>query len=124
MAVSACANCVSGKCFDPDRLFMRGETDEPPCFAVSEQHTIAEGGINCDHFLLNVLPADPELMRLVWAELNKEAAEAPPKYCAVCGKPFIPSSNRQRFCMACAKQEKRKNKARRAREYRANASSK
>ena len=111
-----CANCIDGKCFDPDRLFSRDRRDEPPCYAVNKEYTISEGGIDCDYFLLNVLPADPELNRLVWSELQKdpEAVGVLPvltKACAVCARPFLPSSNRQRFCRACAEDAERKRNA-------------
>ena len=129
-AKKECAYCIDGKCFDPDLLFRDGQTDEPPCFAVTAKYSIADGGIACDWFLLNVLPLDKELNRLVWAEINKTAPclydmDEPPstenkgKACALCGKPFIPSSNRQRYCTACAKERERKATAQRMREYRA-----
>lgn len=126
LAAKACANCYEGKCFDPDSLFFNKQLDDPPCIVVSKEFTIPEGGIVCDYFLLSVLPEDPELNRLVWAEIYKEPEEdrIPQmnfKRCDVCAKPFLPINNRQCYCKACAKDMERKNRARRAREYRAAA---
>ena len=42
--------------------------------------------------------------------------ERPGKRCAVCGKPVYSSSNRAKYCPACAKQERRKQDAKRKRE--------
>ena len=41
--------------------------------------------------------------------------ERPGKRCAVCGKPVYSSSNRTKYCPACAKQERRKQDAKRKR---------
>ena len=122
LALNECANCINGKCFDPDLLLWDGQTNEPPCFAVTNKYSISDGGITCDWFLLNVLPLDKELNRLVWAEINKPApclygVDEPPstankgKACVQCGKPFMPANNRQRFCAACAKDAERKRNA-------------
>ena len=43
-------------------------------------------------------------------------SERPGKRCAVCGKPVYSSSNRAKYCPACAKQERRKQDAKRKRE--------
>jgi uncharacterized Zn finger protein (UPF0148 family) len=42
--------------------------------------------------------------------------ERPGKRCAVCGKPVYSSSNRAKYCPVCAKQERRKQDAKRKRE--------
>ncbi len=122
LALNECAYCIDGKCFDPYLVFRDGQKDEPPCFAVTNKYSIADGGITCDWFLLSVLPLDKELNRLVWAEINKPApclygADEPlsiadqGQACVLCGKPFMPASNRQRFCAACAKDAERKRNA-------------
>jgi len=41
--------------------------------------------------------------------------ERPGKCCAICGKPVYSSSNRTKYCPACAKQERRKQDAKRKR---------
>ena len=55
----------------------------------------------CNWFRNAVLPADHELL----ADVMRER---PGKCCAVCGKPVYSSSNRAKYCPACAKQERRK----------------
>ena len=42
--------------------------------------------------------------------------ERPGKCCAICGKPVYSSSNRAKYCPVCAKQERRKQDAKRKRE--------
>ena len=123
LAAKACANCYEGKCFDPDSLFFNKRQDDPPCVVVSKEFSIPEGGIVCDYFLLSVLPEDPEVNRLVCAEICKGPGENHNpqmifKRCNVCAKLFLPSNNRQCYCKACAKTVERKNRARRAKEYR------
>ena len=56
-----------------------------------------------------VSQAQPELL----ADVMRER---PGKCCAVCGKPVYSSSNRAKYCPACAKQERRKQDAKRKRE--------
>ena len=63
----------------------------------------------CNWFRNAVLPADHELL----ADVMRER---PGKCCAVCGKPVYSSSNRAKYCPACAKQERRKQDAKRKRE--------
>ena len=63
----------------------------------------------CNWFRNAVLPADHELL----ADVMRER---PGKRCAVCGKPVYSSSNRAKYCPACAKQERRKQDAKRKRE--------
>ena len=63
----------------------------------------------CNWFRNAVLPADHELL----ADVMRER---PGKRCAVCGKPVYSSSNRTKYCPACAKQERRKQDAKRKRE--------
>ena len=63
----------------------------------------------CNWFRNAVLPADHELL----ADVMRER---PGKRCAVCGKPVYSSSNRAKYCPVCAKQERRKQDAKRKRE--------
>lgn len=63
----------------------------------------------CNWFRNAVLPADHELL----ADVMRER---PGKRCTVCGKPVYSSSNRTKYCPACAKQERRKQDAKRKRE--------
>ena len=63
----------------------------------------------CNWFRNAVLPADNELL----ADVMRERSG---KRCAVCGKPVYSSSNRAKYCPACAKQERRKQDAKRKRE--------
>lgn len=119
LAHDECANYVRGKCEDPDRIG-KGEYD---CDCVNH-YTITEGGINCDHFLMNVLPQDKELKERVWALIYKpvegegETKQRETKPCALCGKLFVPRNNRQKYCMECSYKADRKNRAKRARERR------
>lgn len=83
--------------------------------------TIHDGTMNCDYFLRAVLPLQPELNTAVWHELLREEEEAGEgwKECVRCHKPFIPGSNRQRYCADCgaaAKQARSREKQRRYRE--------
>ena len=116
LAARACANCYEGKCFDPDSIFFNKQPNDPPCVVVSKEFTIPEGGIVCDYFLLSVLPEDAELNRLVLTEINKDLDDANmiptiARQCVLCAKPFMPASNRQRYCMACAIEVERKRNA-------------
>ena len=128
LAKAECANYHDGRCLDPDLV----NGNEPKCAVTSDKFSIKDGGIICDHFLLNVLPLDKELNHLVWAEIKKPpeymyadisgdqtAYSTEAKKCAVCGKVFLPGSNRSKYCSACRKVEKRRGAARRMREHRA-----
>ncbi len=77
--------------------------------------------MNCDYFLRAVLPLQPELNTAVWHELLREEDQGGEgwKECIRCHKPFIPGSNRQRYCADCgtaAKQARSREKQRRYRE--------
>ena len=83
--------------------------------------TIQDGALDCDYFLSAVLPLQPELNTAVWHELLREEDQAGEgwKECARCHKPFIPGSNRQRYCAECgaaAKQAGNRERQRRHRE--------
>lgn len=89
--VGQCANYDSGNC-----LMMDG-----PCAQVSS------GVICCRWFRWAVLEA-PENAALK-AEIF-QGSEAV-KRCAICGKPFVPKSNRATYCRACAKRVRHKKEA-------------
>lgn len=114
LAHEECANYVRGLCVDPDRY------EECECDCINH-YTVMDGAINCDYFLLCVLPLDKELNELVWAEIHKaieDEREAGKHQCALCGKWFVPGSNRQKYCMECGYKADRKNRAKRARKRR------
>ena len=82
---------------------------------------VSTGAVDCDHFLLAVLPLDPELNTAVWHEIYRREDQAGEgwKECVRCYKPFIPGSNRQRYCTSCgasAKQARIREKQRRYRQ--------
>jgi len=54
--------------------------------------TLIDGAVDCDYFLECVLPINPDLNRIIWAELLREEDVVRPneKTCAWCGGVFIP----------------------------------
>jgi len=75
----------------------------------------------CTYFQKAVLPTDKPTQSATEEKIKgKSAAPTQPrKDCSRCGKAFVPSSNRQRYCESCGQEMKRKADAKRAREYRA-----
>ena len=118
LAQKECANYDNGCCLPEDR----------PCHVISPAYkSIHDGAVGCDYFLEAVLPLQPELNTAVWYELLREEDQAGEgwKECVRCHKPFIPGSNRQRYCDrqrycadcgAAAKQARSREKQRRYRE--------
>ena len=112
LAQKECANYANGTCLPEDH----------PCNVINPAYkTIYDGALDCDYFLSAVLPLQPELNTAVWHELLREEDQAGEgwKECARCHKPFIPGSNRQRYCTDCgtaAKQARNREKQRRHRE--------
>ena len=112
LAHKECANYYKGCCLPEDRL----------CHVISPTYkAIHDGAINCDYFLKAVLPLQPDLNTAVWHELLRKEDRAGEdwKECACCQKPFIPNSNRQKYCADCgavAKQARSREKQRRYRE--------
>ena len=92
-----CCNYDHGNCLALD--------DGEPCVCVQG----ISYSLLCNWFRNAVLPADNELL----ADVMRER---PGKRCAVCGKPVYSSSNRAKYCPVCAKQERRKQDAKRKRE--------
>ena len=109
LAQKECANYTDGLCLPVDR----------PCHVLNPAYkTIHDGAIACDYFLLAVLPLDAELNTAVWHEIYRGEDQAGEgwKECVRCHKPFIPGSNRQRYCASCgaaAKQARIREKQRR-----------
>ena len=107
-----CANYADGLCLPV----------ESPCHVLNPAYkTIHDGAIACDFFLLAVLPLDTELNTAVWHEIYRGDDQTGGGWieCVGCRKPFIPGSNRQRYCASCgaaAKQDRIREKQRRYRE--------
>ncbi len=112
LAKKECANYANGFCLPTDC----------PCHVLNPAYkTIHDGAVDCDYFLLTVLPLDTELNTAVWHEIYREEDQAGEgwKECVRCHKPFIPGSNRQRYCASCgeaANQARSREKQRRYRE--------
>ena len=112
LAQKECANYDNGRCLPEDR----------PCYILSPTYkTIHDGAVDCDYFLSAVLPLQPELNAGVWHEMLREEDQVGERWkeCIRCLKPFIPGSNRQRYCAECgaaAKQAGNREKQRRRRE--------
>ena len=101
LAKGECANNYNGQCISKDC----------PCFALDPNAWV------CTWFLNAVLPLDKPLL----AAVKEKMGEAPVtgKKCTVCGKSFIPGSNRQRYCPECAQEANRIANAQRVRKHRA-----
>ena len=112
LAQKECANYDNGSCL----------LEECPCHAIQPAYqTVHDGTGNCDYCIFTVLPQQPELNTAVWHEIFREEGAAGEgwKECVCCHKPFIPGSNRQRYCVDCgaaAKQIRIREKQRRYRE--------
>lgn len=113
LARKECANCYDSFCVQ----------DDCPCHLISSRYpSIRDGAIDCDWFLLWVLPLQPDLQRDVWTELLREEGQAPQtlKNCVICGRPFLPASNRQKYCSACQITAQRARGREKQRRYEAN----
>ena len=112
LAQKECANYADGLCLLADC----------PCHVLNPAYkTIHDGAIACDYFLQAIQPLDAELNAAVWHEIYRREDQASEgwKECVRCHKPFIPGSNRQRYCASCgaaAKQARVREKQRRYRE--------
>ena len=111
LAQKECAKYADRICLPADR----------PCHVLNSAYkTMHDGAIACDYFMLAVLPLDTELNTAVWHEIYRREDQAGEgwKECVRCHKPFIPGSNRQRYCASCgaAKQARIREKQRRYRE--------
>ena len=111
LAKKECANYANGFCLPADR----------PCHVLNPAYkTIHDGAVECDYFLLAVLPLDAELNTAVWHEICREEDQAGKgwKECVRCNKPFIPASNRQRYCAECGAATKQARSREKQRRYR------
>jgi len=118
LAKAECVNYDKGMCRETDLM----------CDVARSQYTIHDGAMNCDYFFEAVLPMDKELNAAVWSSIRHdmfapwlipweqvELRTNALKVCATCGKYFVSSSNRQKYCSACAVEAKRKRDANAAR---------
>ena len=62
-----------------------------------------DGAFKCRYFMESVLPGDAALQTAVMELLNRPIADRQQadRVCERCGAPFIPSNNRQRYCLPC-----------------------
>ncbi|MGN0106273.1 MAG: cysteine-rich VLP protein [Hominilimicola sp.] len=65
----------------------------------------------CKWFRQAILPQDKALLAEIIEPQNT-------KHCVICGKAFVPKSNRAKYCSDCAVKERRIKKARNERKYR------
>ena len=91
-----CCNCVDGNCI----LLDDGETC--PCPQILTYSLI------CKWFRSAVLPDSPALQ-------NEIVLRKGEKLCTVCGRGFVPASNRAKYCSDCAKAVRHRKEAARAR---------
>ena len=111
VARKECANYADGICL-PENV---------PCHVINPAYrTIHDGAVDCDWFLLAVLPMYPKLNTEVSHEIFRDEDQAGEgwKECTRCKKPFIPGSNRQRFCADCGKAAKSSRIREKQRRYR------
>lgn len=115
LARGECANYAHGNCL---------LTDER-CHLVNPNYkSIHDGAIDCDYFMECVLPADWDLNDLVsyalwYDEEDEEELPSNMKRCEECQKPYVFTSNRQKYCSACQQIVRRRQSAQRVKKYRA-----
>lgn len=91
LASAECCNFHKGRCMETDCS----------CHLINERYeTVRDGMIDCDWFWQAVLPLYPELQCELMMDLYQIKASCI-KPCCQCGKPFVPTSNRQRYCNRC-----------------------
>lgn len=95
-----CCNCYDGNCLVLD--------DGDTCIC---PQTISFS-VCCKHFRFAVLPLDRTLEAEVFRDKDT-------KRCAVCGRTFVPGSNRAKYCSDCAARVHRRQKAESERKRRA-----
>lgn len=98
---SDCANYYEGNCLVLDGL-------EPVECPQKQNYELC-----CTYFQNTVLPLDEALE----AEIFQDNSV---KYCEVCGAPFVPKSNRMKYCPECASEVHRKQKTEHERKRRKN----
>ena len=97
--VHECCNYDSGNCIALD--------DGEECVCVQS----ISYSLLCRWFRVAVLPLDKALEAALFHRLDR-------KKCCVCGKLFLPGSNRAKYCPECAAAMKRKHAAERKRKQR------
>lgn len=103
-----CCNYYKGTCL----------MDETECHVINDRYaTVSDGMIDCDWFWKAVLPIQPDLERELLAELYQMGGTVI-KTCTRCGKPYVPLSNRQRYCVSCKKAGERANGQERSQRHR------
>lgn len=90
-----CCNCIDGEC-----IALNCKCAQCQSYSVC-----------CKWFRQAVLPQDEALLAELIGRENK-------KHCTICGKPFIPGSNRAKYCSECSRNERKRKKARNERRYR------
>lgn len=112
LAERACANFSNHYCLPEDRA----------CHLINARYpTIHDGAIDCDYFIISVLPGEKALHRLVLSRLF-DAGECTPAHtraCVRCGQRYVPISPRQKYCASCGavmRQQRNREKQRRHRE--------
>ena len=87
-----CCNCVDSNCI----LLDDGESCPCPQFLTCS--------LICKWFRSSVLPDSPALQ-------NEIVLRKGEKLCTVCGRGFVPTSNRAKYCPDCAKTVRRRKEA-------------
>lgn len=91
-----CCNCIDGQC-----IMLDCECPQSISYSVC-----------CKWFRQSVLPQNEALFaELILADSKKK--------CVVCGKAFVPKSNRAKYCADCSVKERNRRKALNERKYRA-----
>jgi len=92
-----CCNCVGGNCILLD--------DGEPCLCPQ----MLTYSLICKWFRKAVLPDSPALQ-------NEIVLRRGEKLCTVCGRGFVPTSNRAKYCPDCSKAVRRRKEAARVKE--------
>lgn len=99
LARKECSNHFDGDCIYTNK----------PCHVINPIYpSIHSGAIGCEYFLSSVLCLQPELYAAIRHRMEDElSVGAHWKECAFCKKPFLLSSNRQKYCVDCRDLAKR-----------------
>lgn len=97
--------CANYTCEGKADTCLHPASDDYGCGQIPSMH------LCCRYFMRAVLPLDPALE----AELTGTAET---RKCAQCGKPFVPASNRAKYCPECAERAAKQKHAQRQRKYR------
>lgn len=114
LAKEECANYDHGMCLLTDQR----------CHVINPNYpTVHDGAVDCDYFLECVLPADWDLNDLVSYAIwyDEDEPEKQPdgmKRCEKCNQPFVPASNRQKYCHACSESVRRQQGYQRLQKFR------